>query len=91
MWLGHGLIEFLDVASLVLVAKETGGKRVSCQLMDVIGIQIQRLLYAQKIFAYVAAEIGGIVGIDGCANSGIYQSLEIVVFQGIEDAEFEIG
>ena len=79
------------MTTFVAVAQEAGGKSVLCEAQDVIGIEIQRLLHAQKIFADVTAELGGIVGIHRCAESGVQQPLEVVILERIEYAQFDIG
>ena len=75
LWLARGLIDGRDVMPFVLVVQKTGGESILREADNIIGIQVQRLLYARKILANVAAEIGGIVGIDGRANPGIEQLL----------------
>ena len=51
-----------------------------------IGIQVQGLLAAQKILAYVAPKLTWIIRIDGGSESGFQYLLKIMFFQSIEDA-----
>src|SRR3954469_22717946 len=84
-------VEFLQVPGPRLLVEEGGSEGVAGQGAQRRLVESEGVPYGGEVVLRVAAEVGGVVGVDGHQQAGVQHGGEGVVGEVVDDAEADVG
>ena len=84
-------VDFGDESGFAFGGQEGGGEGVTGQLAELVCVQAQVGVDGLVVVVDVAAEVGGVVGVDGDEQAGVEQGGEGVLVQGGDGFEAHVG